>query len=118
LNKLKEASSLFSPWSLCFCCPHCHCTILQLLHGLLLPNPHCYSIFSTVCSLYFIYIVVNSPYIYVLLVINHTHNNELQTSKLYQEQFPSPSTPDIKQWQLLGYPPPSPESKHKHMLTI
>jgi len=39
-----------------------------------------------------------------LLLINHTDINKPQTSKLYQDQFPSLSIPDPIHWQLLGSP--------------
>jgi len=40
-----------------------------------------------------------------LLLINHTDINKPQTSKLFQDQFPSLSIPDPILWQLLGSPP-------------
>jgi len=39
-----------------------------------------------------------------LLLINHTDINKPQTSKLFQDQFPSLSIPDSTHWQLRGSP--------------
>jgi len=39
-----------------------------------------------------------------LLLINHTDINKPQTSKVFQDQFPSLSIPDPTHWQLLGSP--------------
>ena len=39
-----------------------------------------------------------------LLLINHTDINKPQTSKLFQDQFPSLTIPDSTHWQLLGSP--------------
>ena len=39
-----------------------------------------------------------------LLLINHTDIKKPQTSKLFQDQFPSLSIPDPIHWQLLGSP--------------
>jgi len=39
-----------------------------------------------------------------LLLINHTDTNKPQTSKLFQDQFPSLSISDPIHWQLLGSP--------------
>ena len=44
---------------------------------------------------------------YELLIVNHTNNNALQTSKLFQKQlsqFSPLSIPDPNQWQLRGSP--------------
>jgi len=43
----------------------------------------------------------------LIIIINHTNNNELQISKLFQKhpsQFSSLSIPDPNQWQLRGSP--------------